>query len=331
MTDDTIAGIAITAGAGLLVLVIALYWMQRLRFTRGDDPIIVCSVRWWRGPLGLGWRQALIRLGKESAAYRRRISFRSTPELVLPRSALTFVGRGNPRTGDWMWVGDSDVITVATGEHRLELAFMAGDGDVFFAWLGIDTPHPAEPANRRPTLILTGLSLLIVVAVFVLSDQKPWALLAFPAGIAIWTFSTNVAHRRVGLSRGAGDEFVMEGTDVFSFLQDFGFDDAYVQHFPWETTLVFTGTHDRLVVATLDRRAELLEVAVGRRDDEKLRSLRGLLEEAGHPDPGRVTRYTGEDGPLRKALDANAHALRLWGRPFLVGQAGAAGAAPGAV
>ena len=113
---------------------------------------------------------------------------------------------------------------------------------------------------------------------------------------------------------------------MFTFLEDFGFPDVYAQRLPWKSIVAFMGTSDRIVTVTLDSHADTLELEFGHASSGGRRPLRDVLAEASHLDPDRVRRYKNEDGPMRSALEANAHALRLWGRSFLVQTGEPAGA-----
>ena len=336
MTDDTIAGIVFGSGAALIAGGLALYWRQRLRFTRGTEPVVACSVRWWNGPLGLGWRQGLAKLGKDRLAWRRRLTFRSQPQLILDRSRVKLVSRRRPDWQSWWWISSYDVLTLdAPGRRGLDLGVQPDDADLVLDWLGTPAERPPARVHQSVSVVLWLVWLAAAVLFWGSKAGNPWVvpgiLIVYGAVALGGGLIYGLVWRRRLESRARGDEFVNEATDVFGFLRDFGFDDAYVQHFPWQTTLAFTGTGERLVVVTLDRRLDSLDVRLGRRGDSELRRLSDVLADAGHEAPDRITRITGEEGPMRKALDANAHALRLWGRPFLVGQAGAAGAATGAV
>ena len=117
------------------------------------------------------------------------------------------------------------------------------------------------------------------------------------------------------------DEFVSQAREEFAFLRDFGFADVWVRYLSSSVVVVF-GASGRLVRLRLDRRRERLILEIERLGGRP-QTLRDLLVDGGHPDPDRVTRYRGVDGPMRAALAANAHALRLWGRPFLAESASA--------
>jgi hypothetical protein len=325
VTDDDIAGIVITAGALLLLVLFAFYWRQRLRFTRGAEPVMACAAHWWNGPLGLGWRQGFVKLGKDQLWWRRRLTFRSTATIVLHRSAITLLGRSRPGWDTWLWISSCDVLTIQTPERHLELGLLPDDADVLLDWLGTPVERPSARISQGISAGLWVVWLFAIVLFWGWKAGGPWIV----AGILIAAVAVPLAgglvlgliRRRRLLGEAGRDEFVIAATEVFTFLQDFGFDDAYVQHFPWQTRLVFTGTSDRVVMLTNDRRAHSLELSMGHRTDEEPARLRDMLRAAAHPDPDRVDRYEGVDGPLRAALDANAHALRLWGRSFLTEQA----------
>lgn len=322
MTDDDIAGIVIAAGAIVIAGLFAFYWRQRLRFTRGTDPIVSCSLRWWSGPVGLGWRQGFAKLGQDQVSWRRRLTFRSTAAIVLDRSAVKLIGRQRPNWQSWLWIYSCDVLTLETADRRLVLGLLPDDADLLLDWLGTSAERPPAKIHRTVSIAMGAIWLAAVVLFWGSKAGNPWVVPGILAGLALAAlaggFTWGVIRRRRLTSEAIGNEFVASAGEVFRFLRDFGFDDAFVQHFPWESTLLFTGNGERVVVVANDRRAHSLNVSIGHQTDKELSPLRGLLEAAGHPDPDRITRYDGSDGPLRAALDANAHALRLWGRSFLI-------------
>lgn len=329
MSDDGIAGLVAVGSLTVIALVFAFYWRQRFRFARGPDPVTFCSLRAWRGPFGLGWRQGFIRLGDDELSWRRRLSFRHTPYVTFARSSLRFVSRTRPDWQSWFWVSVCDVISLETPDRTLELALFPHDVDLVLDWLGTSAERP------RPRL-RPGLGIAIYVLFFIgipvlywSANRQPW-LLPFIAigpvalGVVGGVVIRSVRRRRL-VSEALDDELVATAREVFSFLQDFGFDDVYVSRLPWRASLVATGKAGRFVAIAIDRRNERLDLEFGRPDDDKPSRLREILAEAGHPDPDRITRYTAGDGPLRAALEANAHALRLWGRPFLIADGKPAG------
>jgi uncharacterized protein DUF2550 len=325
MTEDDIAGIVIAAGAMLVAGLFAFYWRQRLGFTRGSDPVVSCSLRWWKGPVGLGWRQGFAKLGRDQVSWRRRLTFRSTAAIVLDRSAVKLVDRQRPSWQSWLWISSCDVLILETSGRQLELGLLPDDADLLLDWLGTSAERPPAKINQMVSIAMWAFWLVSIVLFWGWRTGNAWVVPGILLGLALIAlvggFVWGVVRRRRLLSEAIRDDFVASANEVFAFLHDFGFDDAFVQHFPWETTLVFTGDGERVVVVTNDRRARALSVSIGHRSDEQLARLRAILEAAGHPDPDRVTRYDGADGPLRAALDANAHALRLWGRSFLIERA----------
>lgn len=285
-------------------------------------------MRWWNGPLGLGWRQGLLKLGKDELSWRRRLSFRRTPNLTIPRSALTFLRRSRAGWQDTMWVGGGDVLIFATLERQLEVALLADSAAVVLEWLGTPAERPSPRVSRRVRL---GLWLAVFVVLWGLWSWLSGSMWTFPriavvvaifalvvAGVGIAAALVASFLRRPRLvSAALRDEFVATTREVFAFVQDFGFPDVFVQRLPWKSTVVFRGTADRFVAVTLDQHLDRLELEMGHRSGGEPRRLSDVLADAGHPDPDRVTRYAGADGPLRNALEANAHALRLWCRSFL--------------
>jgi hypothetical protein len=322
MTDDDIAGIVIAAAAIVIAGLFAFYWRQRLRFTRGADPVVSCSLRWWTGPVGLGWRQGFAKLGQDQVSWRRRLTFRSTAAIVLERSTIKLIGRQRPGWQSWLWIFSCDILILETANRRLELGLLPDDADLLLDWLGTAAQRPPARVHRTVSIAIGAIWLAGVVLFWGSKTGNPWVVPGILAGLALAALAGGVIwgviRRRRLAAEAIRDEFITSAGEVFRFLGDFGFDDAFVQHFPWETTLLFTGNAERVVVVANDRRARSLNVSIGHRSDTDLRPLRGVLEAAGHPDPDRVTRYDGADGPLRAALDANAHALRLWGRSFLI-------------
>lgn len=321
MSDDAITGLLVAAALVLPAGIFVLYWRQRRGFTRGAAPVRPCALRAWRGPVGLGWRQGFVKLSKDELSWRRRISFRSGAHLTVPRSSLTLRGRTRVDWQAWMWIAGADVLRLSNKGADLELGLFPHDADLLLEWLG-------TPADRPPRRLSAGVSvalwLLAVGAgtLFVgLSTERLWL---FPAlgvaaaiGGAVWGIVAWVAWRRSVNIEISKDDFVSTATEVFAFLEDFDFLHPYVQHFPWKTVVIFEGSDDRIVSVTNDRRNEVLELQLGHVSSGDLGALRDIVAAAGHPDPDRVTRYRGDDGPVRKALEANAHALRLWARDFL--------------
>jgi hypothetical protein len=147
------------------------------------------------------------------------------------------------------------------------------------------------------------------------------AVVSLAGGIAV-----GVVRRLRNRQRLLNDDFVSSVREVFAFLEDFGFPDVYADRLPWKAVVAFIGTGDRIVTVTLDSRADTLELELGHVSSGDRRPLSDVLAAASHPDPDRVRRYKKEDGPMRAALEANAHALRLWGRSFLVQPSEPAGA-----
>jgi Protein of unknown function (DUF2550) len=323
VTDDVIAVIAVAACALLVVASFAFYRRQRLRFTRGGDPVLTCAVRWWSGPLGLGWRQGFVKLGKDELSWRRRLTFRATPGVVLAHTAIRLLGRSRPDWKTWMWISGADIVTFQTPGRKLELGLSPDDADLLLHWLGTTAERPSARISRGVSAAIWILWLAAMMLFWGSKADNPWivpgilvaaAVLALAGGLVV-----GLVRRRRLRSEALSDEFVAATTEVLAFLKDFGFDDAYVRHLPWETQLVFASSDGRIVVVTGDSRAHSLDLSIGRRPDRQLVRLRNLLLAARHPDPDRVTRYEGTEGSLREALDANAHALRLWGRSFLTG------------
>lgn len=317
---------AITAATIVLLAIglIGLYWRQRLRF-KGDSMSMPCSLHRPGSPAGLLWSRGILRLRRDELAWRRHWSFRTAALLTVPRSALTLRVRRRARWHEAMWMSGADVLALATSAVTLELAVQPDDAEFLLDWLGTHAERPPARIGSRAKLALWIGYLLVATLLLGFQTGRIWA---FPAVIVVAAVVSLVGGIAVGVvrrlrnrTRLLNDEFVSSVREVFAFLEDFGFPDVYAHRLPWKAVVAFTGTGDRIVTVTLDSRADTLELELGHASSGDRRPLRDVLAAASHPDPDRVRRYKNEDGPMRTALEVNAHALRLWGRSFLV-QAG---------
>lgn len=206
-----------------------------------------------------------------------------------------------------------------SAEH-LRLALFPPDAELFLEWLGVQAERPPRRSSRLASIVLWfgGLAVVSILGAVMTGERLfPLAvgipvvmILAIGSLVTIWV---RIRQSRPEILK---DDFVSEVKKQFGFLNDFGFRDVRVRYLPWSVVVIF-GAPDRLVRLGLNRRQQRLALEIERRGDRP-QNLRDLLVNSGHPDPDRVTRFQGVDGPMREALAANAHALRLWGRTFLI-------------
>jgi hypothetical protein len=331
MSDDMVAAITAATIVLLAIGLIGLYWRQRLRFTR-EGLSMPCSLHRHGSPAGLLWSRGILKLRQDELAWRRHWSFRTAALLTVQRSTLALRARRRARWHEAMWMSGADVLALATSAATLELLVQPDDAELLLDWLGTRAERPPARWGSRTKLALWLAYLL--GGTLLVGFRTGWAW-AFPAVIGAAAVVGLVGGIAVGIVRTLrnrrrllNDEFVSSVRETFAFLEDFGFPDVYAQQLPWKAVVAFLGTGDRIVTVTLDRRANTLELELGQASSGDRRPLRDVLAEASHPDPDRVRRYKNEDGPVRAALQANAHALRLWGRSFLVQAGEPAGASP---
>lgn len=324
MSDDLVVAVTASTIVLLAIGMTGLYWRRRHRF-RGDGLTMACSLHRGGSPAGLLWSRGILRLRRDELAWRRHWSFRTSALLTVPRSTLALRVRRRARWHEAIWMSGADVLALATSAATLELLVQPDDAELLLDWLGTRAERPPARLGSRTKLALWLAYLL--GGTLLLGFRTGWVW-AFPAAIGaaavvglVVGIAVGVIRRLRNRPRLLSDEFVSSVREVFAFLEDFGFPDLYAQRLPWKAVVAFLGTGDRIVTVTLDRRAHTLELELGHASSGDRRPLRDVLAEASHPDPDRVRRYKNEDGPMRTALEANAHALRLWGRSFLV-QAG---------
>jgi hypothetical protein len=323
--QDTVTGIVVASlSIACFVLFFGMagwWWRQRIRFARGPDPVLTCALR-RPAPWGFGWRSGNLKLIADTMLWRGYWSFRATPQLVLPRDDLRFFSRTEASLQSSLAVLGGEVLHLEDPGGQLELTLLPHDAELFLEWLGVQAERPPRRFRRLVSVILwlgwlAGLGIYVAVTgerFFPLIVGIPVAVILV-VGPLVTTWIGNRRARPEILK----DEFVSQAREEFAFLRDFGFGDVWVRYLPWSVVVIF-GASGRLVRLSLDRRRERLVIDMERRG-RRPQTLRDLLLDSGHPDADRVTRYQGLDGPMRAALAANAHALRLWGRPFLTDSA----------
>jgi hypothetical protein len=296
------------------------WWRQRLRFASSADPVVVCALRrpqrW-----GFGWRSGTLKLTAEAILWRGYWSFGTKPQVVLRRNDLKFVSRTRGTPQSFLAIYGGEVLHLEDSDGHLELALFPHCVELFLEWLGAQAERPPRTVPRLVSLMLW-LGWLGAVAIIGagLTGQPFYLLMVGVPVVAILgagSLVTTWIRKRRARPHVMKDEFVADAQETFTFLRDFGFDHVWIDWLPWSVAVLF-GASDRRVRLCLDRRRERLVLDMQRRGGQP-QTLRDLLVDRGHPDPDRVTRYRGPDGPMRAALEANAHALRLWGRPFLTG------------
>ena len=325
MDRETASGIVVASlGIACFLLFLGMagwWWRQRIRFARGADPVMTCALR-RPAPWGFGWRSGNLKLSADAMLWRGYWSFRATPQLVLPRDDLRFFSRTEASLQSSLAVLGGEVLHLEDPGGQLELALFPHDVELLLEWLGVQAERPPGRFTRLVSLILW-LGWLAVLGIYVaLTGERFFPLIVgIPAAVILVVgplVTTWMRNRRVRPEI-LKDEFVGNVREEFRFLRDFGFGDARVRYLSWSVVVVF-GASARVVRVCLDRRRERLVLEIERLGGRP-QTLRDLLFDGGHPDPDRVTRYRGVDGPMRAALEANAHALRLWGRPFLTDSA----------
>ena len=321
MDQDTlgiVVGSAVILGFLLFLGMAGWWWRQRLRFASGADPVLACALRrpqrW-----GFGWRSGTLKLTADAMLWRGYWSFGAKPQFVLRRDDLRFFSRTRGTLQSFLAISSGEVLHLEDSDGQLELALFPRNVELFLEWLGVQAERPPNRVPRLVSLILW-LGWLVGVAIIgaALTGQRFYLLMVGVPVVAILVAGSLVTawiRKRRALPHVLKDEFVADARAEFTFLRDFGFDHVWVDWLPWSVAVLF-GASDRRVRLCLDRRRERLVLEMQRRGGRP-QTLRDLLADGRHPDPDRVTRYRGADGPMRAALAANAHALRLWGRPFL--------------
>jgi len=283
--------------------------------------VLICALR-RPAPGGFGWRSGNLKLTADTMLWRGYWSFRATPQLVLPRDDLRFFSRTEASLQSSLAVLGGEVLHLEDPGGQLELALFPHDAELFLEWLGVRAERPPRRFRRLVPLILW-LGWLAAVGIYVaVTGERFFPLIVgIPVAVilVVGPLATTWMRNRRGRPEILKDEFVSQAREEFAFLRDFGFGDVWVRYLPWSVVIGF-GASARVVRVSLDRRRERLVLEI-ERFGGRPQTLRDLLLDGGHPDPDRVTRYHGVDGPMRAALAANAHALRLWGRPFLTDSA----------
>jgi hypothetical protein len=313
-----VVGSVVVVGFLLFLGIAGWWWRQRLRFGSGADPVLVCALRRPRR-WGFGWRSGTLKLTADAMQWRGYWSFVANPEVVLRRDDLRFFSRTSGTLQSFLAISSGEVLHLEDSDGKLELALFPRNVELFLEWLGVQADRPPHRVPRLVSLILW-LGWLAAVAIIgaELTGQRFYLLIVGVPVVAILVAGSLVTtwiRKRRALPHVLKDEFVADAREEFTFLRGFGFDDVWVDWLPWSVAVLF-GAPDRQVRLSLDRRRERLVLEMQRRGGRS-QTLRDLLVDSRHPDPDRVTRYSGADGPMRAALAANAHALRLWGRPFL--------------
>jgi hypothetical protein len=247
-------------------------------------------------------------------------SFRAGPELVVSRHDLRFLSWTRASLQSFLAMSGGNVLHLEQHARHKRLALFPPDAELFLEWLGVGAQRPPR---KFPHLVSIALWLMWLAGVGILGAVMTGERF-FPLAVgipvvmvlAIGSLATLWVRIRQVRPDILKDEFVAEVQEQFRFLNDFGFRDVRVRYLPWSVVVVF-GAPDRLVRLGLNRRQQRLALEIERRGGRP-QNMRDLLLNSGHPDPDRVTRFQGADGPMRAALAANAHALRLWGRAFLI-------------
>jgi hypothetical protein len=319
VTQDA-ANVIIVASVsiGLLVFlgVTGWWWRQRKRFARGADLVLICALR-RPAPLGFGWRSGNMKLTADTMLWRTYWSFRATPRLSVPRHDLRFSSWTKAALQSSLAQFGADILHLEDSGGPLELALFPHDAEVFLEWLDVQAERPPRRFGHLALLLLWLGSVAVAVILAAVTGQGlllPAASIGAAVILAVGSLVASWIRSRRLSTKILKDEFIRDVQEEFGFLPDFGFSDVRVRYLPWSIVVVF-GASARLVSLRVDRRRERLMLEIERRGGQP-QTLRDLLFDSGHPDPDRVTRYRGVDGPMRAALAANAHALRLWGRPF---------------
>jgi hypothetical protein len=317
-TLGTVIGSAVIVGLLVFLGIAGWWWRQRLRFASGPDPVLGCGLRrpqrW-----GFGWRTGTLKLRAEAMLWRGYWSFSAKPAVVLPRHEVRFSSWTRGTLQSFFAVSGGQVLRLEDSTGQLELALHPRNVDLFLGWLGVQGERPPQRVHG-PVSLLLWLGWFVAVAIIggALTGERFYLLIVGVPVLTVLIGSSLVTawiRKRRVLPHMLKDEFVADVRDEFAFLRDFGFDDVFVDWLPWSVAVLFAAS-DRRIRVCLDRRRERLVLEMQRRG-ARSQTLRELLVDSGHPDPERVTRYSGGDGAMRAALAANAHALRLWGRPFL--------------
>jgi hypothetical protein len=317
-TLGTVVVSVVIVGFLLLLGIAGWWWRQRLRFASGADPVVACALRRPRR-WGFGWRSGTLKLTAEAMLWRGYWSFRAKPQVVLRRADLRFISWTRGTLQSFLAISGGEVLHLEDSDGHLELALFPRNVELFLEWLGVQAERPPHTVPRLvwPILWLGWLGAVAIIGA-ALTGQPFYLLMVGVPVVAILVAGSLVTtwiRKRRALPHVMKDEFVADARETFTFLRDFGFDNVWVDWLPWSVAVLF-GASDRRVRLYLDRRRERLVLDMQRRGGQP-QTLRDLLADRRHPDPDRVTRYRGADGPMRAALEANAHALRLWGRPFL--------------